>query len=313
MGKLEALALDFQSSNGVVYPGEVLSGTVHVAVRSGHILVRSLNIYLIGEAKTEWINKASDKIFESRETLLNLNLSLNCGKNDSDDTSNGCLMEGDHSIPFTQALPKDLLPSFEGEFGYIRYVCRASMQLPTSLGCVGGTTLQEQKVDRSFNVVTAHQPNLKRTDTAVTKDEEIEFLGCFGLEGRLEVTMHLAKTQFLVGDKIPLEIRMLNNSSKKLKGRGANLYLMQQSHFEALSKYESVGDSKDVDRVIEKLTTSEVIGAGETRTWYPNLVIADVTPTFDSACIKANYYIKLSINRVDITAPIDISWPKRHH
>uniref|UniRef100_A0A1I8ANM9 Arrestin_N domain-containing protein n=1 Tax=Steinernema glaseri TaxID=37863 RepID=A0A1I8ANM9_9BILA len=40
------------------------------------------------------------------------------------------LPEGRHEVPFSYTLPKTLPSSFEGDYGYIRYTCRAICERP---------------------------------------------------------------------------------------------------------------------------------------------------------------------------------------
>lgn len=37
---------------------------------------------------------------------------------------------GEHSFPFTMTLPQNLPPSFEGDYGYIRYWAKATIDKP---------------------------------------------------------------------------------------------------------------------------------------------------------------------------------------
>jgi hypothetical protein len=40
------------------------------------------------------------------------------------------LPAGVHEIPFEFTLPKSLPSSFEGDFGYVRYTCKATLERP---------------------------------------------------------------------------------------------------------------------------------------------------------------------------------------
>ena len=45
---------------------------------------------------------------------------------DSSNDDGDCMPAGEHYLPFSFSLPPNLPPSFEGDYGYIRYWAKAS-------------------------------------------------------------------------------------------------------------------------------------------------------------------------------------------
>ncbi|VDK36948.1 unnamed protein product [Anisakis simplex] len=79
--------------------------------------------------------------------------------------------EGRHEVPFSYTLAKTLPSSFEGEYGYIRYTCKATCERPwdfdisskKAFTVVGIEDLNEDpKVEqqKKFNFEFAYLPKL---------------------------------------------------------------------------------------------------------------------------------------------------------
>lgn len=70
MVKVDYFDIQFDAKNAVYYAGQKVCGTIIISLQDS-IKATSLWISMMGEAKTSWVNKTSDKIFERLEAYVN--------------------------------------------------------------------------------------------------------------------------------------------------------------------------------------------------------------------------------------------------
>ncbi|PVD19350.1 hypothetical protein C0Q70_19837 [Pomacea canaliculata] len=149
MGKLKRFDIVFNSAQGVFFAGQVVCGTVEVELSEAMKLrgerpipvaiVKKLRMTCFGRAYVHWSEvenvghrggrqrietveySADEEYFQYKFILWTL---------ESKSEESECMSAGVHSFPFSMELPLNLPPSFEGDYGYIRYWAKATMDRP---------------------------------------------------------------------------------------------------------------------------------------------------------------------------------------
>ncbi|XP_038067557.1 arrestin domain-containing protein 1-like [Patiria miniata] len=154
MGKLRQLQINLDGNVDAFYPGTEIRGAVIVHVdadnEGGLNHVKGLELLFHGEAVTRIPNMQQQPNLQ--ECYLNSRVTL-CGTGaGQSERHNFNIQPGATSYPFTLALMPEapLPPSFEGEFGYIRYKMRATLIMS------GMILSQDHSVERVFHVI--HSP-----------------------------------------------------------------------------------------------------------------------------------------------------------
>lgn len=73
---------------------------------------------------------------------------------DSSCDDGDCMPAGEHYLPFSFSLPPDLPPSFEGDYGYIRYWAKATIDRPWKF---------DHHTKRAFSVISCLDLNQEPT------------------------------------------------------------------------------------------------------------------------------------------------------
>jgi len=107
--------LDISLNSATYVAGQTVHGEVRLEVSPQAALKLSgAQVRLHGEARTSWVNKTSDNIYDSSEPLLNLVSSLESFM-ESLGGDGELVPQGLHVIPFQFVLPANLPSSFEGK------------------------------------------------------------------------------------------------------------------------------------------------------------------------------------------------------
>ncbi|EFO12768.1 hypothetical protein LOAG_15765, partial [Loa loa] len=120
------------------------------------------------------------------------------------------LPHGRHEIPFSFTLPKTLPTSFEGEFGFIRYTCKAICERPWDVDIVS---------KRAFTVIGIEDIN--QDPEAMEPVCETECIStvkhCCQKQGSIGVKISLDRTGFTPGEKIQVNTLITNDSTKMIR------------------------------------------------------------------------------------------------
>ncbi|XP_048733488.1 arrestin domain-containing protein 2-like isoform X2 [Ostrea edulis] len=146
MGKIQNFIIELENQQGVYYPGQVVRGEI-VLELSEALKIREIRITFRGEAYVDWPGSSSpydetsgpkkggfrlpsDDNYSASEEYFNRTIPLfGNGRGEGD---NNILPLGRHTFPFDFGLPDVLPSSFEGPWGYIRYVINATLDRPWS-------------------------------------------------------------------------------------------------------------------------------------------------------------------------------------
>ncbi|VDM93696.1 unnamed protein product [Onchocerca ochengi] len=205
----------------------------------------------------------------------------------SDNKKERILPPGRHDIPFSFTLSKTLPTSFEGEFGFIRYTCKAICERPWDVDLVS---------KRAFTVIGIEDINQEpETMEPASETECISSVRhCCQKRGSITVKMSLDRTGFTPGEKIQVNASITNDSSKMI--RCLTLKMKQYVDYRAKT-FAGSEEMKQVSRIIAKKEKSE-IAAHSTFSWTNEIIDVPPVPPRLSRCkiIQNIYTIELDVD-----------------
>ncbi|XP_037038639.1 arrestin domain-containing protein 17 [Bradysia coprophila] len=196
------------------YAGQTVNGKVVFTFDSTK-KIRGIIIKFLSEANTSWSETKKVKDSEGKEREETENLTgheeyfqiqyyLLGGKNSSEIE----LPAGEHTYPFTCALPPQLPSSFEGEFGHIRYTIKVTLDRPWKF---------DQDSKMAFTVISPVDLNMNpRVKEQFKLNLEKSFCCFCCRSGPLAFIATLPVTGFVSGQSIPILAECDNASNVKV-------------------------------------------------------------------------------------------------
>lgn len=296
MVKVDYFDIQFDVRESLYLAGQPVRGAIVVSVPEP-LKVSAIFISLIGEAKTSWVNKVSDKIYETVETYINDRIKIPYLEQISDGE---LMVPGAHTVPFALHLPANLPSSFVGDYGYIRYKVVAGLQLTEH-------TQQEIISEKTITILSiVHPEHLTKSHTNIRAEDSFEIVECCSARGSLQLSLSSDKSYCIVGRPIVVDLNISNRTRSK---KSPNLLLLQESFFLSKSRYESVNDTKTLYRVIESVSLEPVEPGKSLKKQITFDVPNDLPPTSTTnALITLKYKLKLDVgNNLEIMAPIGVA------
>ncbi|XP_076443877.1 arrestin domain-containing protein 17-like [Babylonia areolata] len=165
MGRLKRFDILFENSDAVFFAGHEVSGTVCVELAEA-MKMRELRMTCLGRAHVHWSEvenvghrggrqRIETVEYSDNEDYFQFELLLWKGRGSySTDSDNDCMAAGEHWLPFSFTLPPNLPPSFEGDYGYIRYWTKATVDRPWKF---------DHHTKRAFSVISGLDLNQEPT------------------------------------------------------------------------------------------------------------------------------------------------------
>ncbi|CAI2349201.1 unnamed protein product [Caenorhabditis sp. 36 PRJEB53466] len=205
------------------------------------------------------------------------------------------LPAGIHQVPFSYTLPKSLPSSFEGEFGHIRYTCKAICERPWDFDIVSR---------KAFTVIGIEDINsdakLNEPISCIESNHAVTF--CCRSAGSVTGEIRVPKCGYTPGEKIDVSYKVINLSSKT---RQIYLRFVQMTTYKAktFAGHEHI---KNVVRVISKIDRGEVAGGSSTE-WQEEAVTIPSLPPKLGKCkiLSVSYSIELEVEQT-LTVPCAI-------
>ncbi|CAD5214920.1 unnamed protein product [Bursaphelenchus okinawaensis] len=284
-----------QETKGIVFSGQQLTGVVEVECPRDTLLQKVV-IELLGKQRTQLhkISKSNRRLtLEEESELVNDVQCLWMGHTFS---------QGRTIIPFKFTVPHYLPPSFEGEYGFTRYLLQLKVVRPQPF--------VDQFVVRPLSITSMYDlKSLPYTSyrTQRTINQKIDHLLN---KGRLKVMIKLRKSGFVCGEKIEIYADIDNSSpltvlgiKTTLRQHVSHFYYDEYDDYNRRRMSESTQDVIVCDQhyLVEK--DSESIYRGKSSQ------IPPVAPSHRSKLIYVDYDIKFEIyleNNVSATAFIPI-------
>lgn len=215
MGKLKLFDIEYSNANGVYYSGQTVSGNV-ILVLDDDMEAAVVRMKAIGRANTSWTDSRSSSsgisqlaTFTAEEVYFEKEIELFGKQHDEGIVEDmPTLTAGRKELPFTFELPKTCPTSFEGDFGHIRYSCRAIIDRPW-----------DHVTKKAFTVIFVrdlnHDDGLEETSIDSEASELIKS-HCWK-SGEVHAKANLPRTSFVPGEKLPIWVHITNNSGRTIR------------------------------------------------------------------------------------------------
>ncbi|XP_031628231.1 arrestin domain-containing protein 17-like [Contarinia nasturtii] len=272
----------------VVYSNDLLHGNVQLRLTEAKT-VRSVFIKFSGDSHTEWYIKKRDRssnhnrtkrrYYRGHENFLTKRISLAGGDNGSMQ-----LGRGEHNFNFQFRLPAHLPSSFEGTFGFIRYVATVVLDIPN---------WPDDEFEQPFTVIKPLDLNDElELRNPVVVEENHTYYPCFLLccfpSDPLSIVAQMPVGGYAPGQTINLTLNADNRSNTRVPE--FKMELVQSI------TYYAEGDSKHQTICIVEKESSRGVETNQKRIIRINLEVPSFPPSDEttSGIIKIRYFIRIS-------------------
>ncbi|XP_049277455.1 arrestin domain-containing protein 3-like [Anopheles funestus] len=300
---LKECTIELDNPYNTYYAGQTVNGRVTFTFDSAK-KIRGIVIKFAGEAETKWSETetktdTNGKQYESttnltgQEEYFQIQYYLLGGKNAAESQ----LAAGQHTYPFTCALPPTLPSSFEGEWGFVRYTVKVTLDRPWKF---------DQDVKMAFTVISPVDLNLNPRVKDPFKLELEKTFCCFCCaSGPLSVIVHVPVTGFVSGQSVPVTVECDNASNVGVDKITINLRKLLAFHVHT--------PRRETKRKKELVTSISMgpIEAGNSQTWQQFLMIPPLPPSNLVNCgiIDVDYDIKVIAEASGMHANLDGNIP----
>ncbi|XP_041980826.1 arrestin domain-containing protein 17 [Aricia agestis] len=286
MGIKEA-AIYFDNQWNTYYAGQAVNGRVEYVFDSPK-KVRGIHVKIKGEAHTEWSESKQEEDSEGRTQSVD---SLHTGNEEYFQISYyllGSSTGGEIEIPagkqvynFTCTLPPALPSSFEGQYGYVRYTVKVTLDRPWKF---------DQDTKAAFTVINALDLNINPSYREPIHFQLEKTFGCFCCVSQpLSVDVRAPVSGYCPGQTIPLTIDIENKSNVQL--HLVKIFLRKVVNYRATSPTNVNKKTKDVVVTVQEGPAP----AGTTKHWSLNIEVPPIPPSNLVNCniIDLDYDLKV--------------------
>ncbi|TKR76313.1 hypothetical protein L596_017470 [Steinernema carpocapsae] len=257
MVKLDKFDIEFNNSEHAYFAGQEISGRVVIEL-SEPKKVNEILLELKGRARTYWTKHSgksrshcshSEPYFcEQFNTNYTAKFTVTTQSEKKKNSSERILPEGRHEVPFSYTLPKTLPSSFEGDYGYIRYTCRAICERPWDFDIV---------TKKAFTVIGIEDINEdpKAAQPASASDSNSSIKFCCRKNGNVITELSVERTGYTPGEVVRIKGKITNQSSRTLKN--SSLRLRQHVSYKAKT-FAGTEHVKNASKVVYSKTLGEV-------------------------------------------------------
>nr|XP_026690866.1 arrestin domain-containing protein 3-like isoform X3 [Ciona intestinalis] len=190
--------------------------------KPGHLMFRAVTIKFIGEANVHWSvtrssgdNSTTTTHYRNSETYFNQQLCV-YGQGTLGPHQNSTeLPAGQSSFPFQFLLPSQLPSSFEGVYGYVRYIVHAAIDRP------GKFVTNIQTVFTVLDILDLNFEPTARYPATMNDSKTLCCLCCVSAPITAEV--HIDRRGYVPGEFISVNANVENGSSSKLPSTSASI------------------------------------------------------------------------------------------
>ncbi|XP_050089440.1 arrestin domain-containing protein 17-like [Anopheles aquasalis] len=300
---LKDCTIELDNPWNTYYAGQTVNGKVTFTFDAPK-KIRGIVIKFSGEAETKWSQTETKtdqqgKQYESttnltgQEEYFQIQYYLLGGKNAAEME----LPRGTHSYPFTCALPPTLPSSFEGEWGFVRYTIKVTLDRPWKF---------DQDLKMAFTVISPVDLNLNPRVKDPFKLELEKTFCCFCCaSGPLSVIVRIPVTGFVSGQTVPVTVECDNASNVGVE--------KIELHLRKLLAFHVHTPRRETKRKKEVITSIQMgpVEAGNSQTWQQNIQIPPLPPSNLVNCgiIDVDYDIKVVAHASGMHANLDGNIP----
>ncbi|XP_055514272.1 arrestin domain-containing protein 2 isoform X2 [Leucoraja erinacea] len=279
VGKIRRFVVETDRAEDAVYSsGQLMSGRVVLELRAS-VRVQALLLCAKGLAAVHWLESRSIGMntvysdYSSYETYFKEKLHVI-----RDDGNITVLQAGRYEFPFRFQLPEEnLVTSFEGKHGSVRYWVKAKLHRPWAT---------VKKIKREFTVIEPidiNTPSLLAPQ-AGTKEKLAHVWYCN--LGHLSLTAKIDRKGYTPGEVIPIFAEVDNCCSRTVTPKAA---IIQMQTFSAR------GTTKQKKSVVATLH-GEGVAPRKRGTWHGRpLKIPPVSPTLKCRVISVDYALRIYV------------------
>ncbi|KAK2185387.1 hypothetical protein NP493_239g11065 [Ridgeia piscesae] len=292
MGKLQEFYIVFDHPYAVYQAGEVLRGNVIVDLAEP-MRMTNIRLWFFGRSKVHWSKKShsshrkqlthyhGEEIYFDQSQLL-------FGRADGSEVLHP---EGVHSYPFTLPLAESLPSSFEGKYGYVRYLCKATIEKPWKF---------DHDTKTAFTVLSQLDLNYEPSElrTPMQGEGSTELSCCCCVTGNVSATFRINKRGFVPGERIIVSAHVHNGSNTTVSQ--TKVALKQYVEFSGSVENHAGSSPQKLKCESEFVTSLErgQIAAGVTEIWDDvSLEVPAIPPSRLVGCdiINISYVVKFYV------------------
>ncbi|XP_041373151.1 arrestin domain-containing protein 17-like [Gigantopelta aegis] len=212
MGKLTVFEIVLTNVGGICHAGGEVLGQVVVEVTKD-LQVQELSVECDGRSQVFCIDTSKSTVIEGHpaiaiphadEEVYICTSTILCGRQGKE---NGCLRKGRHVFDFTFHIPPHSPNSYEGEFGYVRYMLRARLK----------KSWEEENVTRKIRVIAKLDLNtISHVNEQIERSEEMTTSSLFSQQGVCHSALRLDRQGYVPGEIIPLSHIVHNNTARDM-------------------------------------------------------------------------------------------------
>lgn len=293
MVKLDRFDIEFNNAEGAYFAGQEIFGKV-IIENSEPKKVSEILLELKGRAKTYWTkHSGKSRIHCSHSEPYFCEQFNSCythkfpATTTKDGNEERTLPGGKHEVPFSYTLPKTLPSSFEGDFGYIRYTCKAILERPWDFDIV---------CKRAFSVVGIEDINedSKALEPATASDCNSSVRFCCRKQGSISAELSLDRTGFTAGEVFQVNAKIRNDSARTLKS--SCLRVKQHVNYRATT-FAGSEHVKAVSKVVVKKEKGEVAPHSVFEWAHEKIALPSLPPRL-SRCkiIEITYTVEIEVD-----------------
>ncbi|XP_067665042.1 arrestin domain-containing protein 3-like [Haliotis asinina] len=286
MGKLGVFEVSYSKERPAYYPGETVEGQVTVELNDA-MKMRGIHLRFKGMARVHWTEERPSgsrttrtEHFSAEEEYFYISFLL-AGRWKDEPGNDITLPVGRHTFPFSYKLPSPLPSSFVGEYGFVRYDAKCTIDKPWKFNHEAETSfIVRNRLDLN------REPRAKKADRG-SRSKTLCCLCC--ASGPISATFSIDRQGYVPGEEIVINAEIENLSNKRVKK--SKVILMQEVLYHATAK------TKPKTHCYAKLKHGE-IKQGDTDYWNgERLEVPPLMPSFLRGCriINVKYFLMLDV------------------
>lgn len=280
---LKNLKLIFDHPQRIYFVGQTVSGRLVVEIDEPKKL-RSIIVKFKGEAECKWTERRTVARNGKSETVTTHYRGYEKYFENSEKVFGGSgitevLPAGEHSFLFSMMLFNHLPSSFEGQYGYVRYTVKATLDRPWKF---------DHEVKAAFTVLSHLDLNLDPLNREPVKIENNKYFCCCCCKsGPLTLVTHLPARGYVSGQIIPMTIEVDNAS--KVPVSNVVCELLQTV------TYHARGATKQISVVVAKIELDGSVEENNSKTWASRITVPPLPSSALPQCSIIDVDYKLEV------------------